>query len=164
MNVRRQLTLFVNENFSNEIEAIRRKYNPAQYALIKAHVTLCREDEIENIETIIKNLKILNQKQITINFENAERFSDGKGVWISANKTNAEYHDLRKKILKNTSATIRFPEPHITLIHPRNATCTDEIFSKIQQLKFPKTIRFDTISLIEQQDRGKWEIIEQFKM
>ena len=44
MDTRKQLTLFVKDVQAKAIEAIRRQYNPEQYALIKAHVTLCRED------------------------------------------------------------------------------------------------------------------------
>ncbi|NMR33228.1 hypothetical protein HIO71_03290 [Chryseobacterium aquaticum] len=46
---RRQLTLFLDDHYSTEIETIRRKYNPVQYKSIKSHVTLCREDELENM-------------------------------------------------------------------------------------------------------------------
>lgn len=53
---RRQLTLFVDEKQSVTIESIRQKFNPQQYRLIKAHVTLCREDEIESIDTVLYNL------------------------------------------------------------------------------------------------------------
>ena len=53
--VRRQLTLFLTEQ-NQIIEEIRATYNPKQFELIKAHVTLCREDEIEdNLEEIIRN-------------------------------------------------------------------------------------------------------------
>jgi hypothetical protein len=41
-----QLTLFVGEPESVAIEHIRKMFNPLQYALIKAHVTLCRADEL----------------------------------------------------------------------------------------------------------------------
>ncbi|PVD51386.1 hypothetical protein DC498_14690 [Terrimonas sp.] len=162
--MRRQLTLLVNKMYTKEIEAIRRKYNPVQYALINAHVTLCREDEIQDIQQILENLKNLNQKLITISFEKVERFSDGKGVLISAHEHNTGYHALRKKILENTNQEIRFPKPHITLMHPENSTCTDEIFEEIQQLKFPKTITFNIISLIEQFNTGKWKILQQFRI
>ena len=45
LNQRRiQLTLFIEENEAETIEQIRKEFNPEQYELIKAHVTLCRED------------------------------------------------------------------------------------------------------------------------
>ena len=49
-------------------------------------------------------------------------------------------------------------------MHPRNSVCTDEIFRQIQQIEFPKTLAFSKISLIEQQDGNKWQVIEEFNL
>ena len=54
--VRRQLTLFV--PLGDEIiEKIRAEFNPEQYRLISAHVTLCKDDQIEDFEKVIENVK-----------------------------------------------------------------------------------------------------------
>lgn len=163
MKLRRQLTLFLDEKDASEIERIRLKFNPVQFGLVRSHVTLCREDEIENFQKILENINSLTQNPITVNFEKIVRFSDGKGVLISAHQNNPEYHDLRRRILLSDKA-IRFSEPHITLMHPRNSTCTDEIFDNIKKLDFPGKIKFDTISLIEQVDDGKWKTLQKFKL
>ena len=76
---RKQLTLFLDQGEAQTIEYIRRKYNPAQYHLIKSHITLCREDEIENIEQIIYNLEHLNAKAFELSTGPIIRFSKGKG-------------------------------------------------------------------------------------
>jgi hypothetical protein len=44
-------------------------------------------------------------------------------------------------------------------MHPRNATCTDEILSLIQKIPLPTKLNFDTVSLIEQIDGGKWHTL-----
>lgn len=60
MNTKRiQLTLFIDEDESAPIEKIRKEFNPGQYALIKSHVILCREDELEQIENVLLNLERL---------------------------------------------------------------------------------------------------------
>ena len=46
--IRRQATLFLRHRES--VESIRRQFNPAQAELISAHVTLCREDEVEDAD------------------------------------------------------------------------------------------------------------------
>ncbi|PWT70618.1 MAG: hypothetical protein C5B59_19610 [Bacteroidetes bacterium] len=48
-NSRRQLSLFLKKNEASEFESIRKTFNPDQFQLIACHVTVCREDEIENI-------------------------------------------------------------------------------------------------------------------
>ncbi|VXC14781.1 conserved hypothetical protein [Flavobacterium sp. 9AF] len=161
--IRYQLTLFLSEQ-SEVIEHIRSTYNPIQFELIKAHVTLCREDEIQShLNKIIANcISIDWQKPLPVHFKAPERFSNGKGVFLPASENNQEFHELRKHILQKNN--IRIHLPHITLIHPRNATCTDTIFKNIQFYSFPTTLLFKKITLIEQIDDKKWNLLEDFPL
>ena len=162
--IRRQLTLFLDDHYSTEIETIRRKYNPVQYKLIRSHITLCREDELENLAQIKLNLSLLDEDSISINFDRLIRSADQNGVMIGAKHDNHQYHHLRQVILKGCDLPITFPDPHITLMHPRNSICTDEIFNEIRKIKIPESILFKEISLIQQTDGSEWKILETFQM
>lgn len=147
------------------IEKIRAQFNPIQYYLIPAHVTLCREDEIEPIEKVIENIKsIARAEPIRLEFDPPERFENGKGVIIPAKKYNAGFSNLRKTILKGLNEHPRNHLPHITLMHPRNSTCTNIIWSHIQKQVLPTELLFDKISLIEQHDGGPWITIGEFSI
>jgi len=162
--IRRQLTLFIAEQ-NETIEQIRIQFNPAQYNLIAAHITLCREDEIEPIEKVIENIKSITKAEpLRLEFDPPERFENGRGVLIPAKKTSNIFSDLRKTILNGLNEHPREHLPHITLIHPRNATCTDMIWQQIQKQDLPTELLFDTISLIEQHNGGRWATIEQFSI
>lgn len=163
-NIRRQLTLFVNQKDAEIIEQVRRIFNPQQYELIKSHVTLCREDEIQQLEKVITNLHFLKQPQITIGFGEITRFNDGKGLLLPANTDNEDFQILRKKILLGITNNPRRQEPHITLMHPRNATCSDYIFKQVKENTFPKKLKFKRISLIEQRNMGQWKILKEFTL
>jgi 2'-5' RNA ligase superfamily len=156
-----QLTLFVDAAESNAIEKIRSRFNPLQYELIKTHVTLCREDELEKIEKIIQRLTVLHYHYIKINFGAPIRFASGKGVLLPANDNKEDFQQLRKIILQGNPLK---HEPHITLMHPRNATCTDIIFDEIKKIILPTEIVFKRISLIEQKNEGKWNILQEFEL
>ncbi len=162
--MRRQLTLFVNSKDAEIIELVRREFNPIQFELINSHVTLCREDEIENLEQVILNLLSLACEEITIDFGKAIRFDSGKGVLLPAKGDNAEFLSLRRQVLFGLYADPRKQEPHITLMHPRNSTCTDRIFQEIKKLNLPSKLIFNKISLIEQEDGGKWKILKVFDL
>lgn len=161
---RKQLTLFVSP--ANEvIEKIRATYNPIQHSLIPAHVTLCREDEIQELEKVIENiLTIKMDSPLSIEFGNAERFNEGKGLWLPAVGNLDSFNNLRKTLLKGIIDSPRAALPHITLIHPRNGSCTDEIFKSLKNIQLPSSLIFDTISLIEQQNGDKWKVIKEFKL
>jgi 2'-5' RNA ligase len=160
--IRRQLTLFIELQDSENIEKIRQQFNPRQSELIKSHVTLCREDEIENLEQVITKLRRLTKTEITIEFGEAKRFDNGKGVLLPANYDNNEFQELRRKIL-GIDDNPRKQEPHITLMHPRNSTCTDNIFEQIKKINLPSKLKFKRISLIEQEDGGQWNILQEFE-
>ena len=162
--IRQQLTLFVHKKDANEIESIRKKFNPIQQQLIDSHVTLCREDEIANIDKALDNLQNLDTPAITLQFGQVTRFDNNNGVLLPASGDNAKFHQLRKEILLALNMPVRPHEPHITLIHPRNSNCNDETFEEIKLVNLPTCLMFDTVSLIEQLDGGKWQIINRFNL
>ena len=163
-NTRRQLTLFVEPNDAENIEKVRQEFNPGQFELIKAHVTLCREDEIENLEKVISNIISLTQMYITIEFKKIERFDHGKGLFLPAKSGNDEFNNLRRQVLKGVIDFPRQQEPHITLMHPKNSTCTDTIFKQVETIHLPTKLNFKKISIIEQKDDGQWKILQEFNM
>ena len=163
-NKRIQLTLFIDEEKSKAIEKIRKEFNPEQFELIKSHVTLCREIELEPIEKLIQSLETSNNKFITINFGPPVRFSNGKGVLIPAIGDTDQFQKLRELILRRVSIDQGNPKPHITLMHPRNSTCTDRIYEQIQNTKFPNKLAFRKISLIEQDEKNKWKILKEYEL
>ena len=146
------------------IESIRSRFNPLQQQLIDCHVTLCREDEIADLEKVLKNLQRNKLNAITIQFGPAIRFENGKGVLLPFDGDYYTFQELRLNILEGTTSSIRRHEPHITLMHPKNATCTDEVFEIIQQTIFPQVFRFTEVSLIEQINGGVWKIIQTFSL
>lgn len=163
-NIRRQLTLFVKKQDAAVIERIRSRFNPVQQELIDCHVTLCREDEITDNERVLSNLRTNKLNAITIQFGPATRFENGKGVLLPVDGDYYAFQQLRLNILEGTTSSIRRHEPHITLMHPQNATCTDEVFEIIQQTIFPQVFRFTEVSLIEQINGGVWKIIQTFSL
>ncbi|MEO6348555.1 MAG: 2'-5' RNA ligase family protein [Aquaticitalea sp.] len=159
---RKQLTLFVSGTSATTIDKIRARFNPLQHYLIAAHVTLCREDEIEPIQEIIKRMEMIDLKEpIRITFKSLERFANGKGVLIPCANESKGFQNLRKIVLGSKLLT-KNQIPHLTLMHPRNSTCTDDNFKKLMNEKLPTVLFFDTISLIEQNNGGKWNIIREF--
>lgn len=165
MNLKRiQLTLFVEEKDSAAIEQVRSTFNSAQYDLIKSHVTFCRENELTELEKITQNLLTFDQDTIKINFGAAVRFSDGKGLLMPSIGANEHFHAVRKLILKGIIDEPVIHEPHITLIHPRNGNCTDEIFEEIKKIRLPNKLGFKKISLIEQVNGGKWNVLNEFEL
>lgn len=165
MNQRRkQLTLFVDEPQSKAIEKIRLTFNLKQYALIKSHVTLCREDELERLAPILDNLLALDHGPIAMPLGPMKRFAEGKGVLIPISGNATSFHKLRAEILAGVVDIPRRQDPHITLMHPRNSICTDSIFETIKSYSLPVTLLFTKVSLIEQEIGKKWHTLREFEL
>jgi hypothetical protein len=133
-----------------------------QQQLIASHVTLCREDELAPLDIILTHLQQLRFAPITVQFGAVKRFDDGKGVMLPALGENAAFHQLRAAVLQPINTTPRLHEPHLTLMHPRNATCTDDIFEVIQAAQLPQLLTFKSITLIQQCSSGKWQSLQHF--
>jgi hypothetical protein len=146
------------------MEQIRIRYNPVQYALIRSHVTLCREDELLSIGNVKESLRELRRKPILIQFDLPGRFSDGNGVLIPSKQDSVEFDNLRNAVLVSLTGQPRKHQAHITLMHPRNSTCTDEIFREICKTDFPAQILFSSISLIEQRNNEPWVILDKYDL
>ncbi|MFB9053816.1 2'-5' RNA ligase family protein [Formosa undariae] len=158
--IRKRLTLFI-EKSSENIEKIRATYNPEQFHLIPCHITLCRENEIEPISKIIERITSINlEKPLRIALNGPERFANGRGVFLPTTNKNTEFKALRERILG--IPLIREQQPHVTLMHPRNSTCTEAIFTEIKKQDLPTELFFNKISLIEQINNGKWKVVDEY--
>lgn len=164
MSVRHQLTLFAVGPEAVVLEQLRLRFNPAQHALIAAHITLCREDELEPLHRVVQTLRTLQSPALTLPLGPPMRFHEGQGVMLPAQEPCTAYHDLRKKILKEVSGNPRHAAAHLTLMHPRNATCTEQTWEEINRLPLPVALTFSKISLVRQVDDQVWELLEEFEM
>ena len=160
----KQLTLFLDDEAARLIERVREKFNPIQFALINSHITLCREDEIEELKTIIENLDNLDFPQFTLDLGELLRFSEGRGVFVNVLDAAGQFADLRMRLLANAIAEPREQNPHITIMHPRNSTCNDLIFEEIKKKQFPKSVQIKKVSLIEQEIGRKWLVKKEFHL
>lgn len=158
-----QLTLFANAEEAALIEQVRGAFNPVQYALIRAHVTLCREDMLLQPEPVLQRLADTAFPFITIRFGKPARFSDGKGLLLPATE-DAQFQLLRNEILQDMPGFIIPQEPHVTLIHPRNGICTDEIFEQVLRANLPEQLTFKQVSLIAQENGKEWKTLRRFPL
>ena len=160
---RRQLTLFVPPDVSAPIEHIRQLVDPVQYALIAAHVTLCRDEElaIESISALIARLGEITLQPLTLEFGPPQRFSD-HGALLPCTSGSHAFHQLRTLVLG--TPTVRDLSAHITLAHPRNPRASANVEASFAALLAPLSIRFVDLCLIEQSAGGPWTVRHRFTL
>jgi hypothetical protein len=151
--MRRQLTLFLPEDARSVVERVRKRLDPVQYALIRAHVTLCRDDELSPWPMIRDRLRSLSAPSITLQFGRPRVLSDGC-VLLRATEGCAAYQDLRTSIL---GPGAKSQGAHITLLHPRNASSAVFVLEDIAAALPSLSVTFHAITLIEQEEVAPWQ-------
>ena len=158
MTVRRQATLFL---YDESLDALRRQWNPLQAALIDCHVTLLREDEVEDWDEI-KNRLLTMPRAFEMEFGKPIR--EENLVYLPCVEGTESFQSLRATLLQSGSHEPRLHKPHVTLIHPRNGLCTDAIFEAIFQSVEKKRVLIGEVCLIEQVDGGPWSILGRYAL
>lgn len=157
MKIRRQLSLFVPFHKKPILEYVRSQYNPIQQKLIPAHITFARFPEFQNKEkSILEQLASLESIEIKLKILKPKRV--GKGLLLPSEDYWNHFKNSREKLgFKNSE------DPHLTLMHPRNSECTDDLYEEICKFQFPEEITFHQIHLIEQKAEGPWSVLKIFK-
>ena len=159
--VRRQLTLFVSPGAAPWLEPLRQQLDPLQFALIAAHVTLCREDEIVDLDFEALRDRLAGFGPLTLTFGPAQRFGL-HGVLLPCIDGAAAYQHLRELVLGDRA--IRKPEPHLTLAHPRNPRSPGNVDSLMVSHPAPLTLDFHAVALIEQRGAHPWITLNTLRM
>lgn len=158
---RHQLTLFVPAGAEPRLEPLRQQADPVQFALIAAHVTLCREDEIAELTWSVVCDRLARAAPLTLTFGPAQRFG-GHGILLPCLEGAAAFQALRVQAL-GTSA-IREPEAHLTVAHPRNPRAPGNEDALLGALAAPLTIAFREVALIEQRGARPWVVRETVRL
>lgn len=151
---RRQLSLILPEAQRAIVEPIRQRLDPIQHALIPAHVTLCRDDELPMPGELAERLRRLGDVSITMAFGEPEELPDGC-VLVRQRSGSGAFQALRRTIL---GPSARVYDGHLTLLHPRNATGVLHNLARIARELDGLVVTFQTVCLVEQSGCEPWQV------
>lgn len=161
MTSRRQVSLFVPEPERAAFDAVRRRFDPAQHALIPAHVTLVREDEVDDWTELARRLRAALPFEVRLRFGSVVRPGPNSVLLRCAGLRDA-FEGLRHRLLARPGHEPRNLAPHLTLVHPRAATCDDEALAAIAAVELPVEVALTEARIIEQTHGGPWRTVERF--
>ena len=163
MTCRVQLTLFVPRPDAVVLEAVRKAVDPVQFGLIAAHVTLCREDELERLSPAVlqQRLESLDAGPIRLTFGSPQRFSS-HGILLPCSGGEEHFRELRIAVLG--SSAIRRQVPHLTLAHPRNPLAPGNSLDGAAALAAGVEITFADVSRIRQKDGAPWQLLQRYRL
>jgi 2'-5' RNA ligase len=163
VSTRLQLSMFVPIDASATIERVRALLDPVQAALIRAHVTLCREDELAGVEwgLIAARLAARGATPLVLRFGAPAVFQE-HGMLMPCVAGDAGLHALRQRVLG--SEAVRHQAPHITLAHPRNRRSEGNRLENANDLAEGMEITFSRVHLIEQRDSSPWRVLASYAL
>ena len=158
LTLRRQLTLFVPAPQRDALETWRQRLDPVQHGRIAAHVTLCREDELARHGEAAwrERVRAWWGGVLTLVWRPAERV-DGHGVLLRCEAGQDAFQALRTHVLADPEA--RSHGAHLTLAHPRNPRSLANDDALLAVLPRFAPVRFEAVSLIEQQGDAPWQTV-----
>jgi hypothetical protein len=158
VETRIQLSLFVPPSSAERLEQARHLLDPVQAKLIPAHVTLCREDELQDIDlaTLGSIVASPGAGPICLKFGGPEVFQ-GHGVLLPCIEGEEGFHEARCRILGSRRA--RRHAPHITLAHPRNPRSPQNSPANFGAIQAGLVITFAEIQHILQEAAMPWQVI-----
>ena len=151
---RRQISLILPEAQRSLVEPIRQKFDPIQHALIPAHVTLCRDDELPDLQQLMQRLERLEPFLITMEFGQPQELPDGC-VLLRPTTGIEQFQALRLLILGTTA---RAYWAHLTLLHPRNASGIPLNLAEVGRELAGLVVTFNTVTLVEQYGCEPWQV------
>lgn len=152
MKPRRQLALFLANPAKDLIDRVRQRVDPVQFARISAHVTLCYDDEVQDWNYVADCLDAFAPEAIQFSFavEGARSFAaEGKGIYLGITEQSGFYALARARLLATSSSARKQVQPHVTLLHPRNARDGADGWPLVDTMVFPERILLHQVSLIE---------------
>ena len=158
--IRHQLSLFVPPSVSGPIEVVRRVVDPVQHRLIPAHVTLCREDELEGIAPEMLQARFASAPmRVRLRFGAPFRFHE-HGILLPCVGGDEGFQRLRAHVLGGPG--FRKQEPHITLAHPRNPKAPGNSLDAASALAGVLDLEFPAACLIRQEGDNAWQVLESY--
>lgn len=143
------------------LEPVRRRLDPIQHALIPAHVTLCRDDEVADLSGTEFEARVaqLAAPPLTLQFGPPELFA-GHGILLPCIPGLPRFQQLRVALLGAEANGTH--HAHITLAHPRNPRAPGNVMPTQDLLPGPLVIKFTTVSLIEQPEGLPWRVRSEY--
>lgn len=161
--LRTQLTLFVPAPERAPLEALRQRLDPVQAALIPAHLTLCREDEIaaQDADDLIARIRTWPHGPLTLAFGAPQRFQ-GHGVLLPCVQGADVFQQLRRWLLADPTA--RQHHAHLTLAHPRNPRAAGNSDAALAGAPTSMHLLFMQVALIQQAGVQAWRVLWQWPL
>lgn len=163
MKTRVQLSLYVPTSSAEILEATRRLLDPIQCSLIPAHVTLCREEDLQdlNLANLVSIIASSGAGPMSLKFGSPQVFQE-HGVLLPCIEGEEEFQELRCRLLGSRS--VRRQAPHITLAHPRNSCSPHNKPSNLGAVPSGLVITFSEVRYIMQEAAMPWQVIATYPL
>jgi 2'-5' RNA ligase len=150
----------------DEVEALRRAWDPVMATRIPAHITLVYPDEHSGLETLRQRISAVSQQSFAfqIRFGGFRAFPppDDGCVYLEVLDAEGRLALLRRQVISQPFDPVDFPF-HLTIIHPRTSQKAAEFWRAGCDQRLESAFAVDAIAITSSED-GKFSLVEQFPL
>ena len=158
-------TIFVPREVAFDVEAVRRRWDPAMADRIAAHVTLIYPAEGPAVDLLVERLQAVAAAHAPFAlrlgglgcFESPER-----GVYLAVHDVDGGYERLRAAVLRPPFRPLAFP-PHVTLVHPGTSRRGLELWERARPAWSGREFTVAEVA-ITGFDGAQWIALERFAL
>jgi mutator protein MutT len=162
---RRHLQFILAGSGVEQLEALRRRWDPVMAARAPAHVTLVYPEEFDDERVLLaRTLDAANVTpafSVTLRRIGSEREGDG-GVWFLVEDSSGLWSSLRAKIVSPSRRMLE-AEPHVTIVHPRTSTQGRNALASLSMTHIADAFTLNDIVYTETSETGM-RVLERFPL
>lgn len=161
--VRRHVLFVLDGEVAEQLQTLRRQWDPEMAARIPPHVTLVYPEETVDELLLVGRVTeaAANTPSFAVSLADLKRGEWG-GVWFPVVDPSDSWAKLRSEILA-PPFRMRSVEPHVTVVHPRTSDRGPEAFTALAGTRIKGTVRLGEMLYTETSNEGM-TIIDRFPL
>ena len=158
---RTQLSLFVPGPARTLLDALRARADPLQHALIPAHATLVRDEDVTSWAVLRDRLAGLGPVRVELAL--GSPVLQHGGAYLPGVDSAGQFDALRRRLLFDQPGRGRTQSPHLTLMHPRHqgsfGMTPQALAAELAGTELPAQLCFEQVVMIVQDPGEPWRVV-----
>jgi 2'-5' RNA ligase len=153
----RQLTAFLPQPLRDEVDSVRRRWDPEMSDRIDAHFTIChdlRDDQLAKVKSL------QNTRALRVRVGGAQCWGEPSlGIYLDVEDSHGTVRALRAALSIHSPPDTPF-HPHVTLTHPRTTPPDTAVaaWSTLESWRLDTDVEVSSLDVIEL-DGQKWRTV-----
>jgi 2'-5' RNA ligase len=153
----RQLTAFLPQPLGDQVDSVRRRWDPVMSDKIDAHFTVCHDLSDDQLEMVGS---LHNERPLRVRITRARVWGEPSlGIYLDVEDSHGTVRGLREALVIDNQPDMSF-RPHVTLTHPRTTPpeIADTAWSALESWRLDIEVEIGSLDVVEFDGRA-WQTV-----